>query len=239
MSWVLLLTATIHTTLNNSVSGRIKSDDRENDYYLAVQFYLSKGYKVVFVENSNTLSKKILSLQTTDLRLEYLTFPTNLSTKGKSWGEVEIFDYALQHSVFLKEINYLIKITGRYIIRNIKEVIEPTNYVEKELYINPTRNFRWADTRLMIMKKSFYQNYFLKTANSFLDEHYKVNMENIFIKSLFLYMYDGGELVLWPTYPFYDAFDGTHNEKITFGFFKSIKYKFYYKIKRNILNHRA
>lgn len=239
MTMVLFLTATIHPTPNNSERGRVDYLDRENDYFLAVKFYLTKGYKVVFCENSNTISDKIVKLQTDDHRLEYLTFKTEWSTRGKSWGEIEIFNHALENSVFLKEIHYIIKITGRYIIKNIEEILAPTNFVEKELYINPTRNLKWADSRLMIMRKSFYNNYFIKTVNLYLDEGNKVYMENVFMKSLFLYLYNGGELVLWPTYPCYEAFDGTHNEKVTFGFIKSLKYKIYYKIKKGIFKHRA
>lgn len=239
MSMVLLLTATIHPSTNNLEKGRVDFLDRENDYFLAAKFYLSKGYRVIFCENSNTNSEKILRLQTSDDRLEYLTFQTELSIKGKSWGEIEIFNYALENSLFLKEIDYIIKITGRYIIKNIDDIVNPTNFVEKPLYINPTRNFRWADSRLMIMKKSYYYNYFIKTVDLHLNEKNKVYMENAFIRSLFLFLYDGGELVLWPTYPCYEAFDGTHNERVTFGFFKSWKYKIYYKIKKRIIQHRA
>lgn len=236
---VLFLTATIHPSSNHLKTGRFDSLERENDYFEAVKFYLSKGYYVVFCENSNTTSEKILKLQTSDQRLEYITFLTELSIKGKSWGEIEIFNYALQNSKLLRDVDYIVKITGRYIIKNIEEILTATNSVEKEVYINPTRNFRWADSRLMIMRKSFYNNYFINTVHLYLDEEKKVFMENVFMKSLFLYLYEGGELVLWPTYPYYEAFDGTHNEKVTFNFFKSLKYKIYYKIKRAIIKHRA
>ncbi len=236
---VLLLTATIHPSSNHMKRGRVDYLDRENDYFEAVQFYLSKGYHIVFCENSNTFSEKILKLQTSDQRLEYLTFQSELSVKGKSWGEIEIFNYALENSKFIKEVDYLVKITGRYIIKNIEEILTATNFVEKEVYINPTRNFRWADSRLMIMRKSYYYNFFIKTVDLYLNEQNRIFMENVFMRSLFLYLYEGGELVLWPTYPCYEAYDGTHNEKVTFGFFKSLKYKIYYKIKKAILKHRA
>lgn len=239
MSMVLLLTATIHPLNIKSSKGRNNHFVREEDYFLAVKFYLSRGYKVIFVENSNTRSERILNLQTSDLRLEYHAFMSELSHKGKSWGEIEIINFALNNSEFLNEVEYIIKISGRYIIKNIDQLLNPTCQVEKEVYINPTRNFRWADSRLMIMKKTFYTNYLLKTVHRFLNEDKKVYMENVFIKSVLLYLYEGGELVLWPTYPLYDAFDGTHNDKVSFGFFKSLKYKIYYKIKRGVFKHRA
>jgi hypothetical protein len=64
-------------------------------------------------------------------------------------------------------------------------------------------------------------------------------MENALMKSVLLYLLDGGELNLWPAYPAYDAYDGTHNERISFGLLKRIKYNFYYKIKKIVFKHRA
>lgn len=239
MSLVLLLTATIKPFLAGSESRRTDALAREDDYFKAITFYLKKGYKVVFVENSNFYSERISSLIETNSLFEYHSFLSQKSHLGKSVGEIEIFEYAIKHSKFLKEVDYLIKITGRYIIKNIDALLEKTNNVEHEVYINPTRNFRWADTRLIIIRKSYYANYFLPTAEKYLDESKKVFLENVFMRSFFFYMIDGGNLVLWPIYPAYDAFDGTHDEKVSFGTFKTWKYNLYYKLKKFVFRHRA
>lgn len=239
MSFVLLLTATINPKFSKLTNGRNNPSDRENDYYQAVSFYLSKGFKVVFVENSNTFSEKILSLNNKYNTLEYHCFESKYSYLGKSAGEVEIFQYAFSKSQFLKEVDYIIKVTGRYIIKNLLELLTSTNFVEKEVYINPTRNLKWADSRLMIMKKSFYSKYFLKAVDLYLDESKKVYMENTYMKSLFLYLLEGGELNLWPSYPIYEAYDGTHNEKISFTLLKKWKYTIYYELKKFAFKHRA
>lgn len=239
MTSVLLLSASISPQKDIYTKGRNNVEERENDYFQAVSFYLSKGYKVVFVENTNTQSKKILDLKSKYDTLEYHQFISQRSHLGKSQGEVEIINYALVNSEFLKEVNYLIKITGRYIIKNIDDILMPTLEIEKEVYINPTRNLRWADSRLMMMRKSYYYNYFLVAVDKYLDESKKVFMENVFMKSLLQYLLDGGELNLWPAYPAYDAYDGTHNEKIHFNFFKRLKYNLYYKLKKFVFKHRA
>ncbi len=239
MSYVLLLTATIKPLGILEPKGRNDISEREKDYFKAVKFYLAKGYKVVFVENSDTKSELILNLRTQYNNLEYLSFTSKTSHLGKSHGEVEIFHYAMANSQFLKEVDYLIKITGRYVIKNIDDVIIPTNFVSKEIYVNPTRNLKWADSRLMLMRKSYYLNYFLPAIDKYLDESKKVYMEYALMKSVLLYLIDGGELTLWPAYPAYDAYDGTHNEKISFGFFKRLKYNLYYKLKTIVFKHRA
>lgn len=239
MSYVLLLTATIHPRHSNLTNGRNNPLERENDYYDAVLFYLSQGFKVVFVENSNTVSEKIISLKTRFENFEYHSFETKASHLGKSAGEVEIFHYALDNSRLLKNVDYLVKVTGRYIIKNLMRLLNLTNEVEKEIYINPTRNLKWADSRLMIMRKSFFYKYFLKAVDLYLDEEKKVYMEQTYMRSLFLYLLDGGDFSLWPTYPIYNAYDGTHNEKISFNLLKEWKYYIYYKLKKFAFKHRA
>lgn len=238
-SYVLLLSGSIvpHAVLGHA--GRIDAVKREEDYFQAIRFYLSKGYQVVFVENSNTKSERIFNLNQEFGRLEYLTFLTEKSHLGKSQGEVEIMKYALLHSERLNQVDYLIKITGRYIIQNIDKLVDGTNGFESELYINPTRNLRWADTRLMIMKKSFFNRYFLRSVELYLDESKDIFMEHTFIRSLFLYLLDGGPLKLWPVYPSYQGIDGTHDQPVSFGFLKSLKYNVYYKIKKFTFRHRS
>jgi hypothetical protein len=219
--------------------GRIDFEEREEDYYKAVSFYLKRGYPVVFVENSDFNSESIQNLSKTSPHFEYMTFISEVSHLGKAKGEVEIINYALANSKLLSKVDYLIKVTGRYIISNIDSLLLPTDGIRKDVYINPTRNLKWADTRLMMMKKSFYFNYFLPVAVKYLDEKNNNYMENVFMKSLFQYLLDGGELNLWPAYPAYQGIDGTHNEIVIFSLFKSWKYNLYYQLKTFIFKHRA
>lgn len=236
---VLLLSATIRPiSLYNSERNDPK--EREQDYIKSTHFYLKKGYRVVFVENSNTRSKQILQLGKNNPNLEYLTFESKESHLGKSKGEVEIINFALNNSQLLQSVDYIIKITGRYLVSNIDQLILPTNDIEKPVYMNPTRNLRWADTRVMMMKKSYYFDFFMPIVSKYLDESKDVFMENVFIKSLFQFLIEeGGELNFWPAYPAYQGMDGTHNEPVTFNFFKTLKYNLYYRLKKFVFKHRA
>jgi hypothetical protein len=238
-SYVLLLSGSIVPHVALSQKGRVDAGKREEDYFKAIRFYLSKGYQVVFVENSNTRSEQILRLNQEFGGLEYLTFSTEKSHLGKASGEVEIMKYALDHSEQLNKVDYLIKITGRYIIQNIDAMVDGTNDFQSDIYINPTRNLRWADSRLMMMKKSFFNRYFLRAVELYLDESNGVFMEQTFVRSLFLYLLDGGQLQLWPVYPSYQGMDGTHDQPVTFSFLKSLKYNIYYTFKKFAFRHRA
>jgi hypothetical protein len=236
---VLLLSGSIVPHPRSASGGRLDPIQRENDYIQAINFYLEQGFRVVFVDNCGTLSEKILEVGNKNPNFEYHCFSTQKSHLGKSQGEVEIINYALENSAYLQSVDYIIKITGRYIIRNIRAIIEGTGEMEHELYINPTRNLRWADSRLMLMKKTYYSKYFLAAVDTFLDESKGVFMENALMKSLFLFLLDGGQMRLWPAYPAYEGIDGTHNEPVTFGFWKRIKYNIYYKLKTFTFRHRA
>ena len=236
---VLLLTASLKPFPGIPYSTRDDPLVREMDYYTATHFYLSKGYKVVLVDNSNSLSEKINNLESCFSTLEYLRFSSEKSRLGKSHGEVEIINYALSHSRFMDEVDYIVKITGRYIIKNIDECFRLTNSVEKQIYVNPIHNFNWADTRLMMMKKSFYYQYFLPAADKFLDDANYIFIENVYMKSLFQYLIEGGKLNLWPVYPCFQGYDGRSNKKSDFKFFKCLKYRIYYRIKERILKFKA
>ncbi len=239
MDFVLLLTGTINPIKKEVLKGRNDAIKREDDYYKAINFYLSKGFIVVFVDNSNFNSIRIDSIKDEYNSFEYHSFMSKTSHLGKSCGEIEIFNFALENSPSLKKVDYIVKITGRYIIKNLNQLLSGVNGVDHDVYANPTRNLRWADTRLLIMRKGFYFNYFLPCAEKYLDESKHVYLENVAMKALFMYLFDGGELRLWPIYPAYDAYDGTHDEKVSFGILKTWKYNLYFKIKKFVFKHRA
>lgn len=236
---VLLLSASVKPFPTLTMDKRYNPIDREEDYFKAVNFYLSKGFKVVLVDNSGYKSDKLLSLKEIFTNFEYLVFDTKQSHLGKAKGEIEIIDYALVNSAFLKEVDYIVKITGRYIIKNISNLLSQVDFQENPVYINPTRSLKWADTRLMVMRKFYYDKYFLSAIKISDEQRAKSYMEVYFMKSLFLFLLDGGNMKLWPVYPLYQGVDGTHNEKVSFGFFKSIKYSIYYQFKKFAFKHRA
>ncbi|WP_439488445.1 hypothetical protein [Algoriphagus sp.] len=235
---ILFLTATIRAESYYFV-GRPDFSTRENDYIKALNFYKKTGFPILLVDNSMCKSDKIISLMKDYEQFEYLTFQSLHSHLGKGHGEIEIMDYALLNSMLLKTTDLIFKISGRYIVRNIVDFISGFGGFEQQVYINFTRKLIWGDTRLFIMKKQFYQNYFKPTATKYLDEPNDINIERVFARSVHFYMYKGGEMGFWPCYPFYDAHDGSHDHVISFGFFKRIKYSLYFKFKNFSFRHRS
>lgn len=101
-------------------------EERQRQYVEALDFYLKEtNTPVVFVENTLTDFSSQYKSSIDSGRLEYLTFDGNNYDKklGKGYGEAKLIMYAYEHSRILKECDYVVKITGRLIIRNIKNII--------------------------------------------------------------------------------------------------------------------
>ena len=122
---VILLTATVNPkgTANTSLQN---VESRLCQYSNALTFYLQHTtLKIVLCENSGyNWNKQIVPLIYKP-RVEFLSFNVNDydKSKGKSYGEAKIIEYAIKNSSFIKSGEYIIKITGRVIISNINEII--------------------------------------------------------------------------------------------------------------------
>lgn len=227
----ILLTASINPD-NFDFVGRKGVENREMDYYNAIKFYVIKGYQVVFIDNSNYNSEKILNEFKYNSNFEYLTFQSSLSFLGKGHGEKEIIDFGLVNSIFLKEAEFFVKITGRIIVKNINFLIKDIEYDEKSLVANLSRNLSWADTRIMFISKFFFNNYFLPTANKYLDEKNGVFFEKIYAKSIHSFLADKGSLKFWNQYPLYRGINGQNGNVFNLNILRRFKYDFFLFLKK-------
>lgn len=96
---------------------------RKQQYINALHFYLKKtNLPIVFVENTNTDISGEFQDFIHNGRLEYLMFDGNNFDKmrGKGYGEALILIHAIENSKFIKQGKYILKITGRIIVRNVE-----------------------------------------------------------------------------------------------------------------------
>ena len=116
---VILLTGTINPNSFSNLT--IKNPEIRRQQYLdAIKFYLKHTkFKIVFTENSGDQLK---NFPTQPGRIEYLSFESApiIPDRGKAYKEMEIIDFALQNSSFLREAKSVVKITGRLKVLNIK-----------------------------------------------------------------------------------------------------------------------
>lgn len=230
MYYPILLTATISVIDHHFVAIKDKSI-REEQYYYAIQFYLEKGFKVVFVDNSNTISDRIIEKFSENKNFEYLTFLSEKSDLGKGHGEKEIIDFALNNSKTLRQSDFFVKVTGRLKVLNICEILEKIEWRDNVTYGNLSRLFSWSDTRLMLLSKQYYLKYLSPCLDKYLEESNGVFFENVSARSIHLFLSEGGRFRFYPTYPIISGFNGSNGKKYDFSIFKRLKYFLFFKFK--------
>lgn len=122
---VILLTACVNPN-GMSFTKLQNSEERKRQYIEALHFYLENtSCRVIFVENTNTDFSQLFQQYIDNGQLEYLTFDGNAYPRelGKGFGEGKIIEYAILHSRFFAECSYVVKITGRLIVANIKSIV--------------------------------------------------------------------------------------------------------------------
>lgn len=123
--YCILLTACINPQ-GMSYTSLLDKDERWRQYEKALLFYLKESrLPVVFVENTEFILPEQFQRYIDDNRLEYITFNGNTfdRTLGKGYGEALMMKYAFDNSTFLKECEYVVKITGRLMLNNLSSLL--------------------------------------------------------------------------------------------------------------------
>lgn len=233
MSACILLTATIKP-LNVPNLKRVNHSLRENDYFEAIKYYAQFNIPIVFCENSNTRSERIIEvLNNLKVPFEYLTFESKLSIEGKGKGESEILFYAFSNSNIIKSSANVVKITGRYRVKNF---VQQINNIKKDtIYVNLTKNLSYSDSRFFIINSKFYLDYLSKNFDR-IDEKIGVYMEHILLSSTLKYIADYNNWRLLNRYPVYIGVYGTDNVIYKNNIFKLKLKQIAYSFKRFLLN---
>jgi len=235
----ILLTATISPNENTPDLSRPNPLLRELDYLNALKKYLGTGLPIIFCENSNTKSDKILALTKGLNNFEYLCFQSTQKIQGKGYGEKEILDYAFENSLTINSVDWVIKIAGRYEFDNIADIITNVKTKNADVIVNFGRNLSWVDTRIMFLKKDFYFKYFKPYLERYLDDEKKIYFEKVFARSVHQLIADGGTWLPSDIYPFYRGVSAWNSENLKFNFFRKIKFRIYYKFKKWIFKQHA
>lgn len=165
MGMTLLLTGCINPQ-GMAYTALQDSQTRFLHYQNALNWYLENAlFKIVFVENSNFDISPYFEDAIKRGKLEVLTFDGNNYdvSLGKGFGEAGIIKFALEHSAFLIESDVIIKVSGRYICKNINKFLKAYNNKET-VYTIPAlddRNNIMSQSRVIVWPKGFVKNYFL------------------------------------------------------------------------------
>ena len=230
---ILLLTATIDTKncLNSERNDKII---REKDYHDALEYYLQLGVfkRIIFCENSGSHLKKINEFNeksnTLDVQLEWLyfndvEFNPNL---GKGLGESKIFNYVLNNSNFLDEESLILKITGRYKLKNVKKIISfAQNNLHLDVISDYRDNLKICDSRVFLFNVRFFKKYLNKFVN-IIDEKNEIYFEHSLARAIHLGISDGLEWNMLPYAPIIEGYNGTTGEKIRTSLSKIIRQRY-------------
>ena len=170
-SYVILLTACVNPggmpfTVLNDTSERLRQ------YLEALDFYLNETtLPIVFCENTLCDFSEDYKEYIASGRLEYITFDGNNfdKSRGKGYGEALIMEEAFRHSRLLDQCNFVVKITGRLIVRNISQLVKDNRRMFTDTIQTFYPNNNMADSRLVILPKLFCIVYFLARKDSIND----------------------------------------------------------------------
>lgn len=182
MRYCLLITACIkpkQVTVNPI--HRIDPEIRTQDYITALKFWL--GYEqtyfeaIVFVENSGvdlTLLKNVVAAENKySLKVEFLQLDSSPVPEGIHYGfsELEMIDFAVDHSKLIANSSHIIKVTGRLyfpqlsrLLKGIPENIEFAS--DSRDYQVGGRSQHYIVTTLFIVEKRFYLSYLYNAKRS-------------------------------------------------------------------------
>ena len=129
---VLLMTATVTPLQGIPALARTDPTLRLQDYQASLAFYvklLGDGFDaIIFAENSNSDIAPLIAACATcrhSDRVEFISFygldyPPQY---GRGYGEFRLIDYAITNSKLLLPQDVIWKVTGRYIVKNIKRIV--------------------------------------------------------------------------------------------------------------------
>ena len=169
---ILLLTATVTPPQDAAQLQRVDPVLRMQDYAAALEFYLKQMKRgvlssVVFSDNSNSDLKVLCELvekynlvgQVEFISFDGLDYPP---AYGRGFGEFKMVDYVMSNSRLIREAGLsanVWKITGRYILENIEDVIR-SKPPGAQFYCN-CRNLPkyWIDLYVLCWNINYYEQF--------------------------------------------------------------------------------
>jgi hypothetical protein len=139
----------------------------------AIFFWASQGVQNIVIADATNISllnaDEIALLAQINVRVEQLQFMQDheqLRQRGKGYGEGKLIEFALDHSLILKETDHFFKCTGKVFCRNfhaIAQMIESSQL--SNIFWGHFSDLHalqaWADMRFFYASKEFCKQYIL------------------------------------------------------------------------------
>ena len=202
MKIAILLTSTVRPQV---IGSNFSVSERMEMYRSTLQYYaktIGREYPIVMVENSDVDLTPWKEEFKDSLRLEILQFtPPDLQNaqttkntedygfdnkKGKGYNEYLMIKLALERSETLSESTHFLKITGRYPMLNIREMLgEMEKRGKQKAMMCDIKEFRlyeklrgtsygsrWGDSRFFLVAVDFYKQHLMNCYKEMDDRTY-------------------------------------------------------------------
>lgn len=211
MKTAVVLTGTvIPDTVNTKVN---EPEQRASDYAKAIRFYLDQTlYPIYFIENSDHRIEEdpnFIPLLGEDRLHIYRDRKTGRPERGKGYEEFRMLD-GMVETLQKEGYQRMIKVTGRYILRNVKELI-PARTDRAYFDIHPRIKSGIAITSFFVCPPSYYLRH-LKGAYAEVDEAAWVSIEKVVFKR-FQELEEGAPRLL-PREPVFEGRSGSSGNPI-------------------------
>lgn len=156
----ILITGTI--VPNSVFVAHTNIEQRRQEYIDGLLFYISQfpNDDLFFLENSahDFNIDSDLSLILNDNHITLIKFPVSTKSKeGKGYQEFEMLDSVIER--YKDTYDYFVKVTGRYKVLNIKNIIKPH---DRDLIADSHKKHKVTQTNVFCIKGSFYNTHFKK-----------------------------------------------------------------------------
>ena len=212
MKKVIFLTACVKP---NGMTYTVLNDIhiRKQQYIDALRWYLENtSHTIVFVENTNTDLSSVFKEWIVKGRLEMLSFKGNDYdiSLGKGYGEAKILEYGLEYSNYIERDDVVVKISGRYICKNIATILNKYNSIDT-VYANIGKD-DWggniASSSFVIGSKRFWIDFFLQRREE-LNDSKRFHFEHLLYESICRWKEEGMRHKEFWTQPQLEGVSGT------------------------------
>jgi hypothetical protein len=214
----LLITATISPHKDMVFTVRTDVAVRLNDYAVALEHWLKHDAvrDIVFVENSDHNIEPLRQIATRFplKRVEFLSFavPTYNGSLGKGYGEMFCLEHALKNSHLLREHTHLVKVSGRYSMRNLDDLlIFLRTHCELDALVLLRQRLTWADSRVFGASIKFVQDVLLPRHHE-INDSTGIYFEHVLARAVHQMMAGGGRWETPPTYMQIEGIQGTNGK---------------------------
>lgn len=182
---VLILTGTVDP--GSMIYTRLKDPIIRRTHYInSIRWWIHNSQlPIIFIENSNTDLSADLQPEIDTGRLEMIHFEGNRfpASRGKGYGELNCLARVLACSAYVKEADFIFKITGRLTILNFQDFIDDfQKNQEVGLIIDLRTSLTFSDSRFFGCRPAFISDFLLPNQHLANDSAH-MYMEHILAKA--------------------------------------------------------